>query len=480
MTRIIPWPRSNAGAAAATLAGCLVLILILQRGRGIWLDEGASYWFSDHDVGVARLAAERWITDVHPPLFSFYAWALRPLLGGSVQTMRLVNLGGLIWAALVWRHAARHGVDRDFLALFAVLVASSPFCILYAAEFRSYFLQLTLGACLVVELRMIDECRGGWALAAATSLLLINLHYFGSLVGLILIGAEAVRLRNAAREREAAALLMMIAAALIPLALALIAMLAAIEPVAVNKVTALRGTIAIAAAALGGVVPNVAVLAALARASPPRRSDQAFALVLACALGAIVIAYFLLNLVTRNLLPRHMIAAVPISAALAALLLEHHVKLRRRLFRLICINALLLALAACIHGFVNKRWESNVRLIAAAREACPQSPVYALNTMVLVPPGDKLHGVPGIDHIFGLTYRLIARDHGFGVTIVPTAAPIVQRGPCPALLWIEHLYARPATGDAELALAAGFAGPIKIARLQRSHSRALLEVETAR
>jgi hypothetical protein len=473
----MPWPRSNAGVAAATLAVCLVLILVLQHSRGIWLDEAARYWLSSHDVGLTQLATTRWVGDVHPPLFSAYAWALQPLLGGSVKTMRLVNLGGLLWAALTWRQAARRGLDRDFLALFAVLVASCPFCILYAAEFLSAFLQLALGACLIVQLRMIDESRGGWALAGITALLLVNLDYFGGLVVLALVGAEAVRLVRTGRKCEAGALLLILAATLVPLALALAATLASIVPAATNEIRPLREAMYVGGIALVALVPNVAALVALARASPPRRREQAFALVLFGALGALVVAYFLLSLATGNLLPRHMIAAVPISAALAALLLEHHVKLRRRRFALICINALVLAAIACGHGLAHKRWERNVHLIEIARQACSPSPVYALDGTGPLSSGDMLHGVPEIAPVIALTYQLIAREHGFAVTVLPSARPIAQPGRCPALLWIEHLYARPKTSDEELARAAGFEGPIKVTRLQRGHARALLAIE---
>jgi uncharacterized membrane protein len=179
-------------AAAATLGVCLMFVLILQQQRGLWLDEAWSIWLSGHDIALPRIIRERWITDVHPPLFSAYAWTLEPLLGGSVGAMRLVNLGGLPLAALTALQAWRRGIDRDFLMLFAVMVAASPFFILYAAEFRSYFLQLLFAACLIAQLRMAHAGRASWPTLGFTALLLVNLHYMGSLIGLILIGAEAV------------------------------------------------------------------------------------------------------------------------------------------------------------------------------------------------------------------------------------------------------------------------------------------------
>ena len=173
------WQRSNATASFAVLLSCFGLVLLLGRLRGVWLDEASGFWLTRHDIPLARIIEERWMTDVHPPLYSAYAWLLQPLFGGSVPSMRLINLGGVSLAGLTGWLAARRGVDRNFLALFAVLVAASPFFILYAAEFRSYFLQMLFGACLVVQLRMVHEGRGGLPLLGLTSMLLINLHYLG-------------------------------------------------------------------------------------------------------------------------------------------------------------------------------------------------------------------------------------------------------------------------------------------------------------
>lgn len=464
--------RGNVVTAAATLAACLLCVLTLQQKRGLWLDEAWSFWLTGHEIGLGEIVRQRWITDVHPPLFSAYAWALEPLLGGSVRSMRLVNLGGLLLAGLTAVQGWRRGIDRDFLMLFAVMVAGTPFFVLYAAEFRSYFLQLLFGACLIVQLRMAHAGRASWLTLGMTALLLINLHYMGSLIGLILIGAEAVWLAVAGRWRAVTGLLLIMLAALLPLATALWAMLAVIAPVSVNDVSALRGLFTIGVVLGAGVLPYVAALALLRRASLPVGNDWGFAMVLVGALAMITVAYALINLMFHNLLPRHMIAAVPIGAALVALLLENRVKTSRIGFGLICANALLVALAATGYGLTHKRWESNLALIDAVRHNCPTSRLYALNPMSLLGPGDRLRDVTAIDQVFGLTYRLIIDD----ARIVPDGRPIVPRGPCPALLWVEHHYARPDISDLELARIAGFTGPIHIDRLQRGDARALLTV----
>lgn len=465
--------RSNVIAAVAAVAGCLVMMIALINLRGVWLDEAASFLFSRHHGSVIDVARELWISDVHPPLFSAYAWLLAPLLGDRVQDMRLVNLGGLFYAALIWSRAYRLGLDRDFLRLLAVLTISTPFAMLYAAEFRSYFLLLTLGACLIVQLRLIDEGRGGCGWLALTALLLINLHYFGCLIGLILIGCEALRLRTAHRPKAARALLLIAAVAILPLALSLAAMMSEIEPVAVNRISAFRGLLAIGAI-LGAAALNIAAVIGLRHSS---RSE--FARLLVGALGTILIVYFLLNLVTQNLLPRHMIAAVPITAALLAISLETAVKVRRWLMPLICANALLLAAGATWYGLSNKRWETNVDRIIAAEEACYPSYLYALNPLSLLPEADRLHSVPHIDDIFATAYLLAANKADMFVMVVPNGPVASPKDVCPALLWVEHLYVRPKISDLELARKAGFTGSIEIERLQRDDVRALLAIRSS-
>lgn len=464
------------GPAVGTLAACLVLSLVLMRARGIWLDEATSLWLTRHDVSLADSFFRRWSTDVHPPLFSFYAWTLEPLLGGSVRSMRFVNLGGLLFAAVTATHAWRRGVDRDFLLLFAVMVAGSPFFILYAAEFRSYFLQLVLSACLIVQLRLVHGGRAVSPILALTALLLTNLHYMGSLIGLTLIGSEAIHLLRTGRGRAAMALLLVAAGTALPLALALWLMLLTIDPVAVNDVSALRGLLAIGAVSMSAVLPYVAALGFLPRISAPEGDRRSFLLVLAGALTAIALGYALLNLVTQNLLPRHMIAAVPIGAAILALLLEDLVKANRIAFALICANALLLAGAGTAYGLTHKRWETNAWLIERTRAACSGTRLYALNPMSLLGHRDPLHSVPDIDHFFATTYRLIMP----GTVILPNRRAIIPQGPCPALLWIEHHYARTDLSDPELARIAGFSGPIRVERLQRGGARALLAIHPAR
>lgn len=465
--------RSNDVVAVATIGACVAMMLVLIVQRGIWLDEGASFLFSWNREGIVD-AARLWITDVHPPLFSAYAWALAPFLGENVQQMRLINLSGLVYAGLIWRQAWRGGLDRDFLLLLAVLTVSTPFAMLYAAEFRSYFLLLALGACLIVQLRRLDENMAGWGWLTVTTVLLINLHYFGSLVGLILLGVEALRLRSTWRPKAARAVLGIMILSVLPLALSLAATLSVISPVAVNEISALDGLKAIAAITAAAAL-NVAALA-LCRL---RLCEASFAQALAGALVAIVVSYFLLNLGTRNLLPRHMIAAVPVAAAVLAYGLSDRVKIYRWAMPLICANALLLAAGATWHGLSNKRWETNVGRIEAAKATCPESRLYGFNAMSLLAPEDKLHSVPHINDIFAATYMLIAQDAELPVIVIPDGKAVRPGRHCPALLWVEHFYARQGISDQELARIAGFVGPIRVERLQRGNARALLAIRSA-
>ncbi|MET0376491.1 MAG: hypothetical protein ABW128_19840 [Rhizorhabdus sp.] len=357
-----------------------------------------------------------------------------------------------------------------------MMIAGSPFFILYAAEFRSYFLQLLFGACLIVQLRMLHADRASWLALGLTAVLLINLHYMGSLIGLFLISAEAICLALAGQRRAVRGLLAILVLATLPLVGALWAMLSAISPVAVNDVSALRGLVAIGAVLGSAVLPYVVALALLPRASAPQCEERSFIMMLASALAVIGTSYALLNLLTHNLLPRHMIAAAPIGAAIMALLLKDYVRASRVGFGMICANALLLAGAATVYGLAHERWETNIARIESSRAACPETRLYALNPMSLLTADDRLRTVTAIDEFFTLTYRLIAPD----VEVLPNGRAIAPSGPCPALLWVEHHYAQRDISDAKLVRIAGIVGPVRIYRLQRGDARALLAVYPGR
>jgi len=457
----------------------LAMILVLQQLRGLWLDEAASYWLSRHDVGWLQLARERWITDVHPPLFSMLSWAARPLLGESIQHLRMINLAGLLFALMVWRRAAESGLDGFFLASFGLAVAASPFFILYAAEFRSYFLQMVLSASLVVLFRMVVEGRGGMGWLSATLLLLTNLHYYGCLSGLILVGVGTLYLRRQGRGREALTLCLSILVSLLPLVMAMLAMISSIEPVKVSYASPVAGVLMVVLVGLSPAMPNIALLYAIGRARKRRDALSDLSILLALACGLTVAAYALLNLFTHNLLPRHMISVIPIAAGLLASLAERELRRDPRLFRLSCYNAVLLSAAAFSYGLTHSRWESNVTLIKAALRQCPASPVYALNGMSLVGAEDPLHRVAGINDVFALTYQLIARRAGWRVVIVPDGQMHRPHRGCPSLLWIEHFYARQRLRDEQLARLAGFTQDLSVARLQSGGGRALLAISQA-
>lgn len=264
-------------ALAATLATAMVATLGLVAFRGAWLDEAYSVWFAGHDVSFHDALVFRWLRDGHPPLYYAYSWLLQPWLGESLGRFRLINLGGLLVGAATALHLGRRGDGARFLLPFALLVAANPFFLLYAAELRSYFLQLVLCACLLAQLRplLLGERPEllHWALLATTAVLLVNLHYVGSLVAFALLGLAALILARQRRWRAAGALvgIACVGAALLTAAVA--TFLLRTSPTPTNATPPVRALAFIAATLLAGVIANPpAALAAIPRLYRAARS----------------------------------------------------------------------------------------------------------------------------------------------------------------------------------------------------------------
>src|SRR5258708_36599132 len=88
--------RQGVWLAGATLAFCLALMVAVACLRGIWLDEIWSIWASRHDIPLRDVFEQRWLRDVHPPLFHAVNWLLEPITGLDITMRRLEELGPVI------------------------------------------------------------------------------------------------------------------------------------------------------------------------------------------------------------------------------------------------------------------------------------------------------------------------------------------------------------------------------------------------
>lgn len=461
-------------AAASVLAFFVVCAVWVSFERGPWLDELWSLWQAQHDVPLGQIAAERWMADFHPPLFSFVHWLFEPFIADSLAAHRLLNLLPLAWATLFALALLRRFPDAvPVVLVLSVLTLSLPAPLEYFAESRSYFAQLCLTFALVAAAIAIlgsgaDLDRGrDWPLAgvlAATIVVALNLHYTTSLLlGLMLFGLAGLA---AVRGQRRWALVVALPAALG--CLALLATVAAQRPfldeasstfwvqgdlgaafvtllryfaraVKANPVAASACAVAILVTAASMLRPHARSLArrlvshpvagAFVLPAAQRPAVLLFALTALAFVGGMLIVHAWRPIVIGKYILTYQIVTAGIVACLAAPLARW-----RWLFALLAAATLLsLALTASVVGR-QQRWDASTRAIVQLQAHCPSSPVHAA-----VPPS-KVYSRNATTAL-RWSYRQQAAWHGFAVRDFDLEHDAVPRpaGPCPALLWIEHV-----------------------------------------
>lgn len=196
----IPW------LLAYGLALTVLLTLTAPR-HGPWFDEFWTRFFSDPSISFRSAFADRWVADVHPPLFSFLAWLTAQFGRLPIEQARMLNLIPLalltLYLVLLTKAEPR---ERAFVTIFAISLGSSAFFVDYFIEFRSYFTGLCAFAGLTVTLvaqdrRAADEERNATALTwsgyAVTLIVCLNIHYLTSAMTVVMVAvfgiAAAVR-----------------------------------------------------------------------------------------------------------------------------------------------------------------------------------------------------------------------------------------------------------------------------------------------
>ena len=467
------------------IISCTAAVLLCLE-RGIWLDEAYSYWFARHDLTFTEALKTRWMHDGHPPLYPAYAWLFEPLFGSSISTFRYINFGVLVFVMatgwLVWARCS----DRYFFLLFAALTAANPFTILYAAEFRSYFIQLVLSACLIAQMRLADDhgpFQGTlWVLIGVTAILLINLHYVDSLVTFIFLGVWALSLSLQRRWCQAIGIVAVAAAGAVLLAISLVAFLYSSTPIPANYTSTAQALFVITAPMGAGLIANLPACAGAAiaiRKMPRRVALHGYAgrlFVASCITAVVFLAY---NVVLHNLVMRYLIASIPLSIALLAHFVSSSSRVRSKATLPICVMAITVTVATSVYGLVNKRWETSVPVIKAAIARCRGTEVVAVNPLSFKASNDPLITSIGTRPAMSLAYELVARKNGFPVSVAYQGEPRrVLRRPCPTLVWLEHRYIANVS-DSDLIQTSGLFSPtaqISSRRLVVSPERLVLEV----
>ena len=455
-------PSAAFKVAAVLFVFVLSAAILVARMKGVWLDELWTLWMSQHDVTARQALHDRWLQDTNPPYFYIAAWLFEPLTRLDLFASRLLNLIPLVLAvgAFAWLGATRARL-RPFLIVYAVLMITSALFVGDFGQLRSYFSQLcaasVLGAILfVIETEGRDFDRRDLGLAAAAffaAVSIMSFHQVSALITGAVLGVIGLAHLRARRLRWSAVLLAVAFTAELPLIGAEIAEWPYLKSAAASfwvTTTTPEALHMLASQSIKALLLNAAAAGAgvyaltRLRQAPPGPLPQMarFVVVMSLALATASVAVLVVNALKPLIVPRYLITLTPYwGAALAAVAAEVLLS-RRWLFALFIANAAIIAAYTTRDEANTGNWNDGAEIITDAIGDCPQTLVYAVDPLVLQPPGTPPPGPDNSEMVHEWGYGYVARMHGFSARIVHPdkvrALPLSTT--CPTLLWAEHDY----------------------------------------
>ena len=460
------------------LAAMSVFVLIgmgpvLQRGP--WLDEFWTLWLSAHDAPLAEIFWQRWMADLHPPLFSLMHWLAEPWAGDSYVRHRMLNLVPLAWCALlVGLVLRRHPAAAPMVCVFLVCFLSLPVMTEYFAEMRSYFslmclLFALLGCVMVIHGAEHDLDRAHdlplLVFTGVTVVVSLNLNYIGTAVSGLVGAAAVVAFALTGKRRWAVALVGLMAVAMIPLVGLLVIQQRVLSDAAANywvsgtlsdalltiRRTVKRGVVAnpVALLAVGLVLAGAAVQALRGRAieaAPAgwwktalghlrmQRRQVQLVLLLGVA-GAGFSAFMLLAHLQQPIVTgRYLLGLQVVAAGVVAVLCSHLVARRWTWVVAMLVVAALGQHATSREVAAEPRWRSSFELMQRELANCASAEVFAAEF-----PRTAIMANETAARRFGQVH--MARWHGIDAKFVepgPSGIP-ARAEACPALVWVEHV-----------------------------------------
>jgi hypothetical protein len=446
--------------AAVVIGYAIALMVGVAWFRGIWLDEIWSIWSSRHDLPLHQVFTDRWMRDVHPPLFHAVNWLLEPVTGLNIFAHRMENLGPLVvllgCAVLL---SLKYRNTSKFIAVFCVLLLTTKDIVVYFAEHRSYFLQamlfsIVLMAMYVISVRRSDfDSRQDKTLAgvlAGSILLSLNAHYICTFVSGIVLGAFLVDQLRQRNWRWSAWIVASGLVAAVPLVSFYLVEASYFKSTAANLwiVTHTSAAVRMIAMTLGAdAILNL--VAAGAFAITIRRcfgggklqidDGVPWSLVVAISAATLLALALLLaiNLFQPIIVPRDLVAFAPMVSAVVAMVAAPVLWSRRFYFAAFALNAALSASVWAVWGARHEQWSQTAGRIAAQVRACPSTKVYALDPQF----APHYHGSPGEPEVHDWGYHLVGGYFGFPVQVIqaqdPLASPLAAQ--CPTVIWGEHM-----------------------------------------
>jgi hypothetical protein len=352
----------------------------------------------------------------------------------------------------------RRNTPWAYLGLVAVAFATNPHFIVYFAEHRAYNLGMTSVACVTLLVRFLHlEAAAdrpvrwpAYAWLFVATLVALNIHYTIALTTLALLGCCVLAQLKLRQFRLGLILSATALVAVIPVLVQLFLALRVgpAESPDVLGFGLLRGERNIIGMIAVGLFANpvLAWLAArrgcdelrhMGEAPPLQPGRRSFALILICTLIVCVLGFTVMQLITRSVISRLLIGLVALAIILVVELASWR-SITRAQFRLICLSGAAVTLATTLYQANNPRWEYHVPRIKQMIAQCPSTRVFAM-------PLRRFENGIGEQEaqVHPFAYRLLGRQNGFAVEVVPQPTPLSVRDiSCPVLLWREHDYWR--------------------------------------
>ena len=444
----------SAFAERRTVVPCVVVFLAAFTAisairidfiRGFWADEFWTLFMTQHDVGVRSIFADRWMKDIHPPIYYAMTWSFSGIFRNSVITDRLFNLIPLgVFTLAFSAQGASRTSTRSFLVAMSIMLFTLADFRFYLSEARSYFLVLVCAAISVgLSQATFDEAISVRQNRALAAILIIatglwgTVHYINGLIACCFAGSCAVvHLSNG--RRDWAFLFGVTAAVAVIICLVSVSAEMAVfrlqGPSPSSGLGALSCVKLFAQMALSSIKANpvIALAAAWTVLRDRSRNPYLSAVALGLALSLVGLAAF--NTLRPTLIPRYIISVQALMVAGIAILAAPVIKRSRTLLAVAFLFAFLLIAKHAWFDRQDANWFATGRIIAAIKHECPAARVYVVRNARLGPSNTNTPP-PNVETVRAIAYQTIADRYGFAInsgaqTIGPT---------CPTLLWAEHV-----------------------------------------
>uniref|UniRef100_UPI0035B1A165 hypothetical protein n=1 Tax=Rhizorhabdus sp. TaxID=1968843 RepID=UPI0035B1A165 len=442
-------------ALALSIAAVVACLLASALLDGTSFDDLWTLYLADAGKPIETLAHLRWSLDIRPPVFDAWASLLSRMGLDLVAVARLIShVPALLFLLLAGRSFMhRLPEERQFHAIFLLLMLSAPATIHAIGLYRGDFWQLSAFAIQIMLARHIlyvqEDYRsrkdGRIALfGLLATIAAITLDYGGALFGSVLAMATILAAMARGLRRWARSLIL-------TLAISVAAVVAAISWQAPSwsrhfdlyqNWIDLEATSAFAVMTgllIGTLAHNpIAIAGAYLGRQKWTRHDSGFAALLGISLVAALVAILQID-AQRRLVTTSNSADLAVLAA--ALMATAGMKLldSRLWTNALCAVAVVSAIVSMAVGGLGGGWQNGAKKIARIVDQCPQSQVYAASGW-RIDDGSSSRAARREEPVFALGYQRLAKLHGFPVTLLREGKPVRTRlSQCPVLLWIEQV-----------------------------------------